>query len=88
MTELSTDEGPAAVQPSPDWPASQKEVADPLVQRALDRLETLPQVPASEHEAVYNMLHDELLAALNEEPLASDTAGSGPEASGRAGGAA
>ncbi|MBX7446134.1 MULTISPECIES: hypothetical protein [unclassified Arthrobacter] len=82
MTELSTDDGPAAVQPSPDWPASQKEVADPLVQRALDHLETLPQAPASEHEAVYNMLHDELLAALNEDP-----AGSGPEADHPTGGA-
>lgn len=82
MTELSTDDdGPAAVQPSPDWPVGQKEMADPVVQRALDQLEALPHVPVSEHETVYNMLHDELLAALNEDPAASDPAGSDPAGS-------
>lgn len=83
MTELTPDDGPAAAQPSPDWPRNQNEAADPLLQHALDRLETLPQVPVLEHEAVYNVFHDELLAALNEDP-----AGSGPGAPNPAGGSA
>ncbi|MHC6594882.1 hypothetical protein [Arthrobacter sp. C152] len=76
MTELSPDDGLEAVQPSPDWPASPQDVADPLVQHALDRLETLPEIPVGEHEAVYNVLHDDLLAALNEDPAGSAAAGS------------
>ncbi len=65
MTELTEPES-AAAQPSPDWPGIRDAgVTDPVVARALARLAALPQVPVSDHEYVYNELHDELLAALN-----------------------
>lgn len=81
MTELTEPE-PAAAQPSPDWPeASDEGVTDPVVAQALVRLGALPQVPVAEHEAVYNELHDELLAALNSDPAGSDPAGSDPASS-------
>lgn len=78
MTELTESE-PAAAQPSPDWPsASDAGVTDPVVARALARLEALPQIPAADHETVYNELHDELLAALNSEPANSEPPSSDP----------
>ena len=76
MTEL-TEPLPAAAQPSPDWPGTGGAgVTDPVVAQALARLGALPQVPVAEHEAVYNELHDELLAALNSDPANSDPANS------------
>ncbi|TNB73402.1 hypothetical protein FHJ30_08100 [Arthrobacter sp. BB-1] len=77
MTELTEPES-AAAQPSLDWPETgDAGVSDPAVAHALARLVALPQVPVAEHEAVYNELHDELLAALNSDPANSDP-GSGP----------
>jgi hypothetical protein len=68
MTELTEPE-PAAAQPSPDWPRTDDAgIADPVVAQAFARLNSLPQIPVAEHEAAYNDLHDELLAALNAEP--------------------
>ena len=71
MTELNRPDE-AAAQPSPDWPsapsAADAGVTDPVVAQALSRLDALPQIPVAEHEAAYNGLHDELLAALNAEP--------------------
>jgi hypothetical protein len=68
MTELNRPDE-AAAQPSPDWPGTADAgVTDPVVAQALTRLDALPQVPVADHEAAYNGLHDELLAALNAEP--------------------
>jgi hypothetical protein len=68
MTELNRPDETAA-QPSPDWPgAADAGITDPVVAQALSRLDALPQIPVAEHEAAYNGLHDELLAALNAEP--------------------
>jgi hypothetical protein len=78
MTELIEPES-AAAQPSPDWPGSgDAGVTDPVVAQALARLGTLPQVPVSDHENVYNELHDELLAALNTVPNNSAPASADP----------
>lgn len=68
MTELTQpDDAPA--QPFPDWPpASAAGVTDPVVARALARLEVLPQAPVGDHEAAYSQLHDDLLAALDADP--------------------
>ncbi|TLM81543.1 hypothetical protein FDW83_15305 [Pseudarthrobacter sp. NamE2] len=69
MTELTDSAGHLAAQPSPDWPqASGTSITDPAVAAVLARLETLPQSPVADHEAVYNGLHDVLLDALNAEP--------------------
>jgi hypothetical protein len=68
MTEL-TEPDEAAAQPSPDWPRTNDAgITDPVVAPAIARLDALPQIPVAEHEAAYNGLHDELLAALNAEP--------------------
>ncbi|WP_258805524.1 hypothetical protein [Pseudarthrobacter sp. NS4] len=68
MTEL-TEPDEAAAQPSPDWPRPDGAgVTDPVVAQSMARLDPLPRLPVAEHEAAYNDLHDELLAALNAEP--------------------
>ena len=84
MTEL-TEPDDSTAQPTPDWPQaasreSGQEITDPQVARAVARLTDIPGLPAAEHEAVYNELHDELLAALNNDPIdqvraATDRAG-------------
>ena len=43
-------------------------MSDPVVVRALARLDLLQDVPVAEHESAYNELHDELMAALDAEP--------------------
>lgn len=40
---------------------------DSVVATLLDRLASVPGLPASEHAAAYSDLHDALLAALNED---------------------
>ncbi|WP_406632853.1 hypothetical protein [Pseudarthrobacter quantipunctorum] len=78
MTELTEPES-AAAQPSPDWPGSgDAGVTDTVVAQALARLGTLPRIPVSDHENVYNELHDELLAALNTVPNNSAPTGAVP----------
>ncbi|WP_411376109.1 hypothetical protein ACLH0K_07185 [Arthrobacter sp. MPF02] len=84
MTELTDSAGHLAAQPSPNWPqASGAGITDPAVTAVLARLETLPQSPVAEHEAVYNGLHDALLDALNAGPGDSGPA-DGPAAGGGA----
>ena len=69
MTELTEPDHPTD-QPAPEWPqAPGQDIRDPQVAQATARLLDLPGLPAAEHEAVYNVLHDELLAALNSDPI-------------------
>ena len=87
MTEL-TEPDDSTAQPTPEWPQAAspdngQEITDPQVARAVARLSDIPGLPASDHEVVYNELHDELLAALNSDPIDQVRA-----ATGRAGGAA
>ncbi|MFC4398153.1 MULTISPECIES: hypothetical protein [Micrococcaceae] len=87
MTEL-TEPDDSTAQPTPEWPQaasrdSGQEISDPQVARAVARLSDIPGLPAADHEAVYNGLHDELLAALNSDPIDQVRA-----AADRAGGAA
>ena len=89
MTELSHPDESAPAQLSPDWPdTTDTGVTDPVVLRALARLDALPQVPVSDHESAYNELHDELLAALNSDPANSDSTTAARTVSNPAGGAA
>ena len=68
MIEL-TEPGDSAARPSPAWPEpARATVSDPVVVRALARLDLLQDVPVAEHESAYNELHDELMAALDAEP--------------------
>lgn len=53
---------------------------DPAVGALLRRLGDLPDLPVARHEEVYALLHDELLAALNESIAAPPT--TGPAAAG------
>ncbi|UKA72698.1 hypothetical protein [Arthrobacter sp. FW306-06-A] len=87
MTEL-TEPDDSTAQPAPEWPQpvagdNGQRISDPQVARAVARLSGIPGLPAADHEAVYNGLHDELLAALNSDPIDQVRA-----ATGRAGGAA
>jgi hypothetical protein len=57
---------------------------DPAVGALLRRLDDLPDLPVSRHGEVYALLHDELLAALNESiaaPPATGPAAAGPTTS-------
>ena len=87
MTEL-TEPDDSTGQPTPEWPqhasrGSGQEITDPQVARAVARLSDIPGLPAADHEAVYNELHDQLLAALDSDPIDQVRA-----ATGRSGGAA
>jgi hypothetical protein len=96
MTEL-TDPDDSTAQPAPEWPRAASQdigqgIADPQVARIVARLLDIPGLPTAEHEAVYNELHDELLSALNSDPVNSDRGNSNPidqirAATNRAGGA-
>jgi hypothetical protein len=79
MTELSTPDESAAARPTPEWPrGSQPGVTDPLVQQSLARLAALPAAPVTEHEALYNDLHEELRAALDADPSTPGPSTPGP----------
>ena len=87
MTEL-TEPDDSTAQPAPEWPHAAmrdrgQETTDPQVARAMVRLLDIPGLPTADHETVYNELHDELLAALNSDPIDQVRA-----ATDRAGGAA
>jgi hypothetical protein len=92
MTEL-TEPDDATAQPGPEWPQpGAQDIPDPQVAQAVARLFEIPGIPVADHEAVYDGLHDELLAALNSDP-AESPAGTGPSRTdstrtGPAGGAA
>lgn len=82
MTELTEPDDPAA-RPAPDWPHGDahgpgQDIKDPQVEQAIAGLRDLPGLPAADHEAVYNRLHDDLLAALNSEPANSEPANGAP----------
>ena len=71
------------------WPALPAEAGgaagndpsrDPAVGALLRRLGDLPDLPVARHGEVYDLLHDELLAALNE-PIAAPPA-TGPASAG------
>lgn len=80
MTELAEPDESAAAQPSTDWPETDTEgVTDPSVADLLTRLGALPPLPLGEHEAAYNELHDELLAALNADPAGDEEAPARPD---------
>jgi hypothetical protein len=71
MTELNPAPGSGAARVS--WPALPAAAPgrDPDVQRLLERLATLPELPVADHGEVYAGLHSDLKEALNE---AGDTA--------------
>ncbi|WP_457949432.1 hypothetical protein ACTAQI_02895 [Pseudarthrobacter sp. alpha12b] len=75
MTEL-TEPDHATAEPAPEWPQTGQDITDPQVAQATARLLDLPGLPTADHEAVYNMLHDDLLAALNSDPASGDPTGS------------
>ncbi|MFJ5700349.1 hypothetical protein [Arthrobacter sp. NPDC093139] len=57
--------------------------SDGTVQAILDRVRDVPGLPVSEHPAAYAEMHDNLLAALNEDisgPAGGSAAAAGPGA--------
>jgi hypothetical protein len=95
MTEPnhSTGADPAAEDARVTWPALPAEAGgaagndlsrDPDVGALLRRLDDLPDLPVARHQEIYALLHDELLAALNESIAAPPTtcpAAAGPTTS-------
>ena len=95
MTEPnhSTGTDPAREDTQVTWPARPAEAGaaagndpsrDPAVGALLRRLGELPELPVARHDEVYALLHDELLAALNESvaaPPATGPAAAGPTTS-------
>lgn len=80
MTELTESEAAAAAQAAtsrearrheaPAWPQPTRGgVTDPLVQPVLAMLADLPVTALSEHEAAYILIHDQLHAALDADPV-------------------
>jgi len=68
MTELNETHHPEAAQPTPEWPdTAAPATTDPSIAALVAALDGVPELPVSEHEAVYSDLHDALLHALNEE---------------------
>ncbi|WP_248761707.1 hypothetical protein [Pseudarthrobacter sp. SSS035] len=68
MTELNEPHHPEAAQPTPEWPdTAASATTDPSIAAMSAALDGVERLPVSEHEAVYNDLHDALLHALNEE---------------------
>lgn len=80
MTELTEPHESSAAQPSTQWPETDSAgVTDPPVAGVLTLLGVLPRLPIGEHEAAYNELHDELLAALNANPAGEEDAPARPD---------
>ncbi|GGH97366.1 hypothetical protein ACFFGR_08335 [Arthrobacter liuii] len=78
MTELTEPDNVPA-QPAPDWPEARgQDITDPQVAQAVARLLDVPRLPTADHEAVYNGLHDDLLAALNGDPADGGPSGAAP----------
>lgn len=80
MTELTEPDNVPA-QPAPEWPqAAGQDITDPHVAEAMARLLEIPRLPAADHDALYSVVHDELLAVLNNDstdtaPPVSDSSG-------------
>jgi hypothetical protein len=68
-TDTQTPETPDTEDSRIDWPASPGDAAaqDPAVSALLERLGALPELPVAGHGEVYAGLHDDLMAALNED---------------------
>ena len=95
MTELNpiTGTDPAGEAARVTWPVLPAEPGDaggddsfrdPAVGALLGRLGDVPELPVDRHGEVYALLHDELLAALNETiaaPPATGPAAAGPTTS-------
>ena len=86
MTELNALTGldPAGGDPHVTWPelpagpgdaAGKDPARDPAVGALLRRLSELPALPVARHGEAYALLHDDLLAALNESTAEQPTAG-------------
>lgn len=56
------DSGPA------NWPEAVTATGDSAVDEVLSSLDELPATPTQEHPAIYQRLHDELLAELESGP--------------------
>jgi len=54
--------------PEVQWPDAAAPTGDPLVDRALGLLDTVPATPAADHGDLFSMIHDSLLEALETEP--------------------
>lgn len=50
------------------WPGAAPPSGEAAVDRVLDLLSGVPNVPVSEHAEVYTAVHDSLLEALDAEP--------------------
>lgn len=89
MTESNhlTGTDPAREDARLTWPALPAEAGDaagndpswdPAVGALLRRLGDLPELPVARHDEVYALLHDDLLAALNESIAAPPATGPAP----------
>ena len=91
MTELPEDfspheaaEGRAERDLSPheaSSAAATEAIGDPRVDAATERLDDLPERPIDEHPEVFEEVHRDLAAALDDEPV-SDEAGGADDESG------
>ena len=59
---------PETVRPEVQWPDSATLTGDPLVDKALNRLGSVPAAPVADHGDLYAAIHDSLLEALDSEP--------------------
>jgi len=59
---------PETVRPEVQWPDAATPTGDPLVDKALNRLGSVPAAPVADHGDLYAAIHDSLLEALDSEP--------------------
>ncbi|HSN35443.1 MAG TPA: hypothetical protein VLT34_03760 [Arthrobacter sp.] len=67
LEEAETRASWPALPPAPSHPAGHVPSTDHAVAALLERLSALPELPVDRHQEVYAGLHDDLLAALNED---------------------
>ncbi|WP_347110659.1 hypothetical protein AAHB33_07845 [Paenarthrobacter sp. S56] len=68
MTESGHDMDPVDQQPDVVWPALGAPTRDAAVDRALELLDGVRDVPVEGHAELYSALHNSLLEALDAEP--------------------